>query len=525
MSICFGTISRCRLTAGLAILAVLSGETLVVGEPQRVVLDASDARFYVQAFNESDEEDVVNLVPNSQALEWIGATAPLFDCPSTRFEETYYFRWWTYRKHICQTPHGRVLTEFITPVSHAGPYNTISCAYGHHLSEGRWLWDRDLLDEYTHFWYRSGEGETPADHFHKFSSWAAAALYERYLATGDADFLIDLLDDLVADFRTWESERMQNDGLFWQYDVRDGMEESISGGRRVKNVRPTINSYMVGNAKAIASIALLAQREDLAREFSRKAMELNEAMLAALWDSEAGFFKVRLETGELSDAREAIGYIPWLYGVPKPEHAVAWRQIKDRQGFWAPRGLATAERRHPGFRSHGVGTCEWDGAVWPFATSQTLGALAKVLRETDQPTVTRRDFFEQLLRYAEAHQQHGRAYIGEYHDEVSGEWLITGPKAKRSRFYNHSTFNDLVIGGLVGIVPHADGKITIDPLLPPDTWDWFCLDGVAYHGQSITVVWDRNGTQYNRAVGLSLWINGELAASSPTLSRLEADLP
>ena len=25
--------------------------------------------------------------------------------------------------------------------------------------------------------------------------------------------------------------------------------------------------------------------------------------------------------------------------------------------------------------------CEWDGAVWPFATSQTLGALANVLRD------------------------------------------------------------------------------------------------------------------------------------------------
>jgi len=37
-------------------------------------------------------------------------------------------------------------------------------------------------------------------------------------------------------------------GLFWQYDVRDGMEESISGSRTNKNLRPTINSYMFGNA-------------------------------------------------------------------------------------------------------------------------------------------------------------------------------------------------------------------------------------------------------------------------------------
>lgn len=35
------------------------------------------------------------------------------------------------------------------------------------------------------------------------------------------------------------------------------MEESISGGRKVRNVRPTINSYMYGNAKAIAAIATM----------------------------------------------------------------------------------------------------------------------------------------------------------------------------------------------------------------------------------------------------------------------------
>src|SRR5690606_6920809 len=124
-------------------------------------------------------------------------------------------------KHIKQTPDGRVLTEFITPVSHAGAYNTIACAVGHHLAEGRWLRDQSLLDEYTLFWFRSGEGGTPAPHFHKFSSWVAAALVDRYLVTGDDNFLVELLDDLVADYAVWESERQRDDGLFWQHDVKD----------------------------------------------------------------------------------------------------------------------------------------------------------------------------------------------------------------------------------------------------------------------------------------------------------------
>ena len=94
--------------------------------------------------------------PTNGLGHWIAENAPLFDCPDKKFEEIYYFRWWTFRKHIRQTPHGLVLTEFITPVGHAGPFNTISCAFGHHLAEGRWLRDQRLLDEYTRFWFRSG---------------------------------------------------------------------------------------------------------------------------------------------------------------------------------------------------------------------------------------------------------------------------------------------------------------------------------------------------------------------------------
>jgi hypothetical protein len=37
------------------------------------------------------------------------------------------------------------------------------------------------------------------------------------------------------------SEKRSPNGLFWQYDVRDAMEETISGGRKEKNPRPVIN--------------------------------------------------------------------------------------------------------------------------------------------------------------------------------------------------------------------------------------------------------------------------------------------
>jgi hypothetical protein len=303
------------------------------------------------------------------------------------------------------------------------------------------------------------------------------------------------------------------------------MEESISGSRTAKNARPTINSYMAANARAIARVAELAGRRDVAKHFREKSESLCSQMIDALWDADAKFFKVRFENGQLSDAREAIGFIPWTFKLARPDHAEAWQQFTAPAGFMAPRGLTTAERRHPSFRTHGTGTCEWDGAVWPFATSQTLTGLANLLRGPAQAFVTRRDYFEALRTYARSHQKDGKPYIGEYHDEMTGDWLITGPKEVRSRYYNHSTFCDLVISGLVGIVPRDGDKLEVDPLIPDDTWDWFCLDGVRYHGHDLTIVWDRAGDRFNNGAGLTIWANGQVIAQRDTLGQLHATLP
>jgi len=307
--------------------------------------------------------------------------------------------------------------------------------------------------------------------------------------------------------------------MFWQYNVRDGMEESISGSRTAKNARPTINSYMYGNAKAISEIAKMAGKTELAEKFQKKAEQIKELVQKNLWDAEAKFFKVRFENGQLSDAREEIGFIPWYFNLPDSGSEEAWLQILDPGGFKAPFGLTTAERRHSQFRSHGVGGCEWDGAVWPFATTQTLVGLANLLRNYKQSFISNKDYFEALLTYAKAHQKNDKPYIGEYQDEKTGAWL-KGDNP-RSRYYNHSTFCDLIISGLIGICPQSDETIVVHPLVPAGTWEWFALDNVYYHGKTVTIVWDRTGDKYKHGKGLFVYIDGKLAAHSNSLERLD----
>ena len=238
-----------------------------------------------------------------------------------------------------------------------------------------------------------------------------------------------------------------------------------------------------------------------------------------LWNEEQQFFET-LRGDSSANVREAIGYTPWYFDLPEvgSKYDVAWQQLTDEQGFSAPYGLTTAERRHPQFRSHGVGKCEWDGAIWPFATSQTLTALANWTNRVNKPYEANKLFFHQMALYVESQHHRGIPYIGEYLDETNGAWLM-GDR-ERSRYYNHSTFNDLIITGICGLRPQTDGSITVNPLVPQGQWDYFCLDGVSYRGHVLTIVWDKDGQRYHQGTGLTLMVDGKAVANRKDIGKL-----
>lgn len=55
---------------------------------------------YVRTFNAGDDELYTNAIPNSAAAAFMLKNTPRFACPDKDIERTYYFRWWTYRKHL-----------------------------------------------------------------------------------------------------------------------------------------------------------------------------------------------------------------------------------------------------------------------------------------------------------------------------------------------------------------------------------------------------------------------------------------
>jgi len=532
-------IGICGFTVNLAVFgqdaAYGSGEA---GSPRPYVLEAASFKHYIDEFGDNDEELYVQYVPNDKAWEFLRGNIPLFECPDKDFERTYYFRWWTYRKHIKQTPDGFVITEFLPQVGWSGKHNTINCPAGHHFYEGRWIHNPKYLDDYAVFWFRKGGSPR------SYSFWAADALWARYLVRQDKDFITGLLGDLIENYGEWEKTRLEPDGLFWQIDDRDGMEVSIGGSGK----RATINSYMYGDATAIAGIANLAGRKDIAEQFGAKAAKIKKLVQDKLWDDEAKFFKTRgRKEDTLVDVRELHGYTPWYFNLPDVSkgYEAAWGQLMDPNGFYAPFGPTTAEQRHPRFAvSYEGHQCQWNGPSWPLSTAVTLTALANVLNNYPQDVVGKADFFETLRIYTQSHRlkrEDGRIvpWIDENLNPFTGDWIartrLKGGKdgawdpgkggKERGKDYNHSSYCDLIITGLVGLRPRADEVVEVNPLVPADTWEWFCLDNVLYHGRILTILWDKTGAKYNKGKGLRVFADGKEIASADSLGRVRGDMP
>ena len=306
--------------------------------PDETVSRLSD---YVRRFNADDVELYTNAIPNAAAEAFLLQNVPRFACPDKDIERTYYFRWWTFRKHLRKGGDGdwRV-TEFLPKVSWSGADNTIVCPAGHHLREGRWLHDAQILADNARFWL----ADPSATHRWDYASWLFTGTELLAEVTGRDTLPVELLDDAVRYWERWEKGftcdggwPMGGDGKggFLSIDNREGTEYSLGGN----GYKPLFLSAMWREARTIAAVARRSGRTDLAERFDAKAEGVRQSLLANCWNPDVGFFTTRPKDGARGTVRELHGYAPWYFGVPTDGRKPDWAQLADPRGFAASFGL------------------------------------------------------------------------------------------------------------------------------------------------------------------------------------------
>ena len=294
----------------------------------------------------------------------------------------------------------------------------------------------------------------------------------------------------------------------------------------------------------------MAKNFNLANAYRKKAEDLKNRVEQVLWDPVDSFFKVlprdpKSNDSKLVDVRELHGYTPWYFNLPSINKSIAWEQVLDEKGFKASYGFTTAEQRHPKFElSYKEHECQWNGPVWPYATSVTITAMANLLNNYDQKYVTKLNFFQALKTYAYSHRlkvenastvvpwidENQHPYTGDWISRtrlrkwINGTWSAEKGGKERGKDYNHSTFVDLVISGLIGLRPRVRDEVLISPLIPEGLWGYFALHNVEYHGRLLSIIWDATGERFGLGKGLMVYVNGKLRASGNRLQRIRVSL-
>ena len=559
------TVSGFPLTFTTANWDTAQSVTVAAGEDENAVddtatltLTASGAAEYVGVSVDVEvtvtDDDIVGLQAlmtrfsfwENEDWDWYIDNIPLIETPDARLDETYYYRWQLVTTHLryASPQVGYVATEFNDSPGYAGAFGAIVAPSGHQLYEMQWLRDRRFAEDYITF-YLSQHSSKP----YSYSTWMAENVWSLTKVHRNEEYAKELLSELVKYYEHYEEMQFNPAlGLFWSVPVWDAMEHTISSRRALNSYhggdgyRPTLNSYMYANALAIQNVATMAGESSLAAEYGRKATALKANMQNRLWDDDRNFFlhMYRLDERDgilaetlIDDAgpftsdkkgREEIGFIPWAFNLPDDQtgagYEAAWQFFDDPAYFQAPYGPRTAELsdHHYGLRR---GCCHWSGQSWPYSTTQSLKALANVVQNYDQSEVDKSDYITALNTYVDVHMRgknNGRGirpYIAEAIHPDTGSW-DGHDRRNHSENYFHSGYVDLVLSGLFGLQPQPDDTLVLKPLVP-DAWDYFLLDNLRYHGHEITIIWDRDGTRYNRGSGFQVFVDETRVHNSDTV--------
>lgn len=476
---------------------------------------------------------------------WYASRIPLFQSSDTQLTDVYYYRWAIFRSHQRDLgPLGYISTEFIDDVSwQLNPFASLNDATGFHLGEGRWSRDRRLAHDYVDFMYAYHDETATYGNDRHFSEAIADAAWRVFLVDGDLDAISQHLGAMATIYEQWYDHFDYSKGLYWVEPLADATEYTISsidasGGQDGfsggQSFRPSINSYMYANARAIASLAALTGDAATEALYVARAEAIQSNFTTSLWNSTFAHFIDRynvtnqyVKYWDFIRGRELVGLVPWSFDVVPTssdvDYSAAWAHALDTDELRSAYGLRTAEPSYEYYMRQyrydsvsGRLECQWNGPIWPFQTTQTLGGMANLLDHYEQDVVTNADYVDLLQLYAQLHYDDGVLNIQEDYFPDNGSVLVG---LARSPHYFHSGFVDLVLSGLVGIRPRQDDYLEVNPLVD-DSISWFRVDNVLYHGHDVSVQWDADGSHFGGDAGLIVEVDGAQVNSSATLTRL-----
>lgn len=484
---------------------------------------------------------------------WFYDNVPYFDAPDGLMKKMWFYRWWIVRLHLT-VPETEDIQGYSFYEGKLGFDNAITFAVPVQLKELSWLRDPVYAIDQAKNAYRNTNPngaivDPPSSPYwnETYSHWSASALADvNRVHPIDAETLRGLLPAIAGDVRAWLKSYDGDGDLLPSRDMPrvTGYDLDILSywwwnrlqlnlyARTPDLERVDFASFVYANARGTAELAQAAGDPALAAEFTALAEKVRAAALESFWDPQSGFFYPQTSADDQRiPVRELHGFFPFTMGLApdEPEYHRALQKFVDPAEFWS---------RYPPVITSMAHYREWtwtmDGLTRNIAPHPiSMGALTamRAMQDYRQDIVTPAHFMSLMRSYTELmyprvlpNDPSWRPNAHEYYSEWEPGARSQFPKPSDISHDFHSTYNALVVEGVIGLKPRADDRIELRPAALE--WDYFVLDRVRYRGRELTIVWDRpdGSVRYpGRPEGLSLWVDGKLAFTRPNLDPVVYD--
>ncbi len=369
------------------------------------------------------------------------------------------------------------------------------------------------------FWFKHGKQVPKVSVFDSENGWITVEKVETKCEVGN---MTEISFDKIAG----ESIRIEFEGTVSIYELAvvyqlepkacESWWKLISGD---KSYRVWSNSAMSAGAMAISKMAAMLGNTEESEKYKKIADDIARSMLDKLWDDgDKFFFELTQAEKHRIVGKESNCYAPWAFSImPDTEkYSEMWKYLMDESVFLEKFGITSLEKGNPHYMQTFNHGCLWNGPVWPYTFSLILTAMAEHLRSKTVSKVNKDDYYELITRYCMCHfdnESDTILAIREDHHPTENHWIALSPD------YNHSTFIDNVLCGLIGIRPAADG-LEIDPIVPED-WEYFCVEDVRWRGKDLTVIYDKTGERYGHGAGFMVVLDGEIIFKSDSIEKFE----
>lgn len=486
--------------------------------------------------------------------KWWADNIPYIETPEPNIDKTVFYRWWLSRFNFIDANMPGNTYQFPAAIEGVLGYNNsivlTTCMF---INDLKYL--RDPTYAYGS-WVAAGETSKSRQYVdnpggtswnNSYTQYITDAAWESFkVHGGPADIAAAIgtygRNDVNALIGAKNSSfnRNGNKLIDWDWASMTGNDsDAVSFFEHEREPMDRAESAWVwANAKAASEAFATAGNSEGAEAMSRTADEIRSQILGQLWNPDTKLIQHKFigeHNGQFAKWKENNNYYPYAAGLMpaqgdadyKDDYESALRLFADADEF-PVFPFYTANQKDVKARAEANPGKTYSNNFSVINSVPLFRIYAQGIRRyhaSDKGYISKEMFKKLLYWNAFAHYQGGDNRYPDQNEFWNTATAEHGGRIDYRSWIHHTqlgTTNWTLIEDVAGLVPRQDSTIELNPIAIPG-WNYFTINNLSYHGQDMTIVWDRDGSHYHGPAGFSLYLSGRRVMTSDKLTHVLYD--